>query len=176
MTTRTDTLQFTIAKGGAKRAAQVAVDALIIAGWTGRDAAAMEAHIRELEALGVRRPASTPIFYRGSASLLTQNEFIEVVGSASSGEVEPVLVSGEEEIYLGVGSDHTDREVETVGITISKQLCAKPVSRELWPLVEVASHWDDLVIRSWATRAGVRLGRGHQIRLYRALGSGPGGE
>ena len=156
MTTGNGALQFIVSKGGGKRSAQVTVDGLIIAGWTGRDAAAMEAHIKELEALGVKRPASTPIFYRAAAALLTQGEFIEVVGSASSGEVEPVLVSGEDEIYLGVGSDHTDREVETVGITISKQLCAKPVSRELWPLAEVAGHWDALVIRSWATRGGVR--------------------
>ena len=37
------------------------VSSLVIAGWTGRDPAAMEAHIVELEKLGVKRPASTPI-------------------------------------------------------------------------------------------------------------------
>ena len=29
---------------------------LVIAGWTGRNVEALEAHIRELEALGVKRP------------------------------------------------------------------------------------------------------------------------
>jgi hypothetical protein len=38
------------------------VKQLVIAGWTGRDINAFEAHIRELEAIGVRRPKSTPIF------------------------------------------------------------------------------------------------------------------
>ena len=42
-----------------------------IAGWTGRNLAALEAHIKELEALGVKRPKSVPIFYRNAASLLT---------------------------------------------------------------------------------------------------------
>ena len=37
---------------------------LIIAGWTGRDAEAVEKHILELEKIGISRPSSTPIFYR----------------------------------------------------------------------------------------------------------------
>ena len=47
------------------------ITALVIAGWTGRDAAAMEVHIVELEAIGVPRPQTTPCFYRAAANLLT---------------------------------------------------------------------------------------------------------
>ena len=36
---------------------------LVIAGWTGRDAARVEAHVRELEAEGIPRPPRTPMFY-----------------------------------------------------------------------------------------------------------------
>lgn len=133
-----------------------AIDTLIIAGWTGRDPAAMEAHIVELEKLGVKRPASTPIFYRGAAQLLTQAPTIEVVGEHSSGEAEPVIFSLPDGLWLGVGSDHTDRQVETIGITISKQLCAKPVGKTLWRFDEIARHWDDLIIRSYATKNGKR--------------------
>ena len=43
---------------------------VVIAGWTGRDRATLEAHIRELEALGIVRPKTTPTFYRVAASLL----------------------------------------------------------------------------------------------------------
>jgi hypothetical protein len=132
------------------------VSSLVIAGWTGRDPEAMEAHIVELEKLGVKRPASTPIFYRGSAALLTQSPEIEVVGDASSGEVEPVIFSLPDGLWLGVGSDHTDRQVETVGITISKQLCAKPVSTTLWRFSEVSARWDQLIIRSFAIKQGKR--------------------
>jgi len=149
-------LRFTGQEIGAQRSLEVDVSSLIIAGWTGRDAAAMEAHIVELEKLGVQRPKSTPIFYRGSAGLLTQAEEIQVVGEDSSGEVEPVIISAADGLWLGVGSDHTDRKVETIGITISKQLCAKPMSRELWRFDSVSDHWDRLMVRSWVTRDGKR--------------------
>ncbi len=43
----------------------VPISGLVIAGRTGRDEQALEKHIRELEALGVTRPKTTPIFYRG---------------------------------------------------------------------------------------------------------------
>ena len=41
-----------------------AIKSLVIAGWTGRNVAALEAHIKELEAIGVKRPKTVPIFYR----------------------------------------------------------------------------------------------------------------
>ena len=40
------------------REASVVIDTAIMAGWTGRDRAAVEAHIAELEAVGVPRPSS----------------------------------------------------------------------------------------------------------------------
>src|SRR5215471_15996274 len=90
----------------------VAIDQSIIAGWTGRDAEAVEKHIKELEVLGVKRPAATPIFYRVAASRLTTDPTIEVLGTQSSGEVEFVLLQTLGELWIGVGSDHTEREVE----------------------------------------------------------------
>jgi hypothetical protein len=150
------TLEFTIGQSDAGRTITVPVDSLIIAGWTGRDVAAMEAHIVELEKMGVSRPKKTPVFYRVSAALLTQAPEIEVPGNTSSGEVEPVIFSTPDGLWLGLGSDHTDRKVETIGITISKQLCAKPIGKALWPFAEIAEHWDDLIVRSWATQNGRR--------------------
>lgn len=150
------TLHFTSNEEQAQRSLDVAVTDLVIAGWTGRDASALEAHIKELEALGVARPKSTPIFYRGAASLLTHNEVIEVVGNASSGEIEPVLVSTSNGLWLGIGSDHTDRKVEAIGVTISKQLCAKPLARALWRFESVEHHWDELIMRSWITQNNER--------------------
>lgn len=138
-------------------AIEVPIVNLVIAGWTGSDPEAMEAHIVELEKIGVRRPKSTPIFYRAAASLLTQEGEIEVVGSASSGEVEPVLVSTEHGVLLTIGSDHTDRDVEAAGVTISKQMCAKPIAKRFWMLNDVQDHWSELVIRSWITVDGERF-------------------
>ena len=129
---------------------------LIIAGWTGRDTEAVEKHILELEEIGISRPSSTPIFYRASPDLLTQGEKITVVGNNTSGEVEVFIVFVEGELWLGVGSDHTDRETEAYSVAISKQACPKPISRTLWNYKDVEAHWDRLVLRSFVTIDGDR--------------------
>jgi len=129
---------------------------LVVAGWTGRDVAALEKHIRELEAIGVKRPKSTPIFYRVAASLLTTDDAIEVLGEHSSGEVEFVAYSLDGGTWIGLGSDHTDRKAEAVGVSLSKQMCAKPVSRDIWRFEDVAPHWDALVLRSYVGVNGER--------------------
>jgi hypothetical protein len=135
----------------------VEVKQLVIAGWTGRDQAALEKHIRELEQLGIARPASTPIFYRVAASRLTTRPSIEVSGDASSGEVEFFLLRQAGVLYIGLGSDHTDRKAETVGVSLSKQMCEKPVAAGLWELSSVEPHWDQLVLRSWIWENGERV-------------------
>lgn len=122
----------------------VAVAELVIAGWTGRDAAAVQHHIEELAAIGVPPPSSVPVYYRAAAANLTQAPVLQVLGPDSSGEAEPVLVSLADGLWLGLGSDHTDRKAEAAGIALSKQLCGKPVGTALWPLAEVEDHWDDL--------------------------------
>ena len=53
---------------------------LVIAGWTGRNLAAVQHHIDELAALGVPGPSKTPLFYRVSADLVTQADEIQVLG------------------------------------------------------------------------------------------------
>jgi len=126
------------------------VSELVIAGWTGRDQAALQKHIRELEDLGVKPPKTTPIFYRVAASLFTTAGEIEVSGPDTSGEVEFVLLKTETDLRIAVGSDHTDRKAETIGVSLSKQLCAKPVSAQSWRYDEVKPHWERLVLRSWA--------------------------
>ena len=70
----------------------VEIDSLIIAGWAGRNAAAIEHHIEELAALGIPRPSTTPLYYRVAAQTVTQSSRLVVLGPDSSGEVEPVLV------------------------------------------------------------------------------------
>lgn len=127
---------------------------VILAGWTGRDRLAQEKHIAELELLGVRRPPTTPVYYHVSSSRLRTSESIEVTGTDSSGEVEFVILQTGGSLWIGVGSDHTDRKVETYNITVSKQMCDKPIARELWLFDELKDHWDNLVLRSWAVNDG----------------------
>lgn len=121
---------------------------LVIAGWTGRNSAAIEHHIHELEALGVPRPSTVPLYYRVSHQQLTQSETVEALGTESSGEAEPVLFFTQGEWWLTVGSDHTDRQVETYSVAVSKQMCAKPVARVAWRWSDVVTRQDDLWLRS----------------------------
>jgi Protein of unknown function (DUF2848) len=150
-------LKFTVETLHGQETIDADVSTLIIAGWAGRDKEAMEHHIRELEALGVARPASTPTYYRVAAARLTQEAEVEDAGPHSSGEVETFLLSSGGVLYVGVGSDHTDRQVETVGVTISKQICDKPVATSVWCYEDVAAHWDNLILRSHAVIDGQKV-------------------
>jgi len=132
------------------------INQLVIAGWTGRNKEAVEHHIEELEKLGVARPRTVPCFYRGGENLLSTSSLFQVVGNDSSGEVEYVLFSLPDGLYVGLGSDHTDRKVEAYGVTVSKQMCPKPVSAEIWKFADLEDHWDSLMTRSWVTRNGKR--------------------
>src|SRR5207249_9829065 len=150
-------LSFERTTDGASDRVETAIHTLVVAGWTGRDEAALRHHIEELAAIGVPRPSSVPVFYRISVLNLTQADQIEVLGPETSGEAEPILVALPDGLWLGLGSDHTDRKAETFGIALSKQLCAKVVARVLWRLDEVADYWDRLMLRAFATIAGRRV-------------------
>lgn len=134
----------------------IAIDRLIIAGWAGRDAEGVAHHIRELEALGVTAPSTVPCYYPLAAALLTHDDVIEVPRADSSGEVEAVLLETPQGLLVAIGSDHTDRKVEAYDVTVSKQMCAKPISRDVWRFDEVADHWDSLIARCWRTLDGKR--------------------
>ena len=123
---------------------------VVIAGWTGRDEVALKKHIMELAEIGVKPPRTTPIFYRVANTLISHATAIQVSGPDTSGEVEFVLLSKPDGLYVTVGSDHTDRKAETIGVSLSKQLCEKPIAKEAWRYDEVKPHWDKLVLRSWA--------------------------
>ncbi|MFT4729387.1 MAG: hypothetical protein ACI9UN_003905 [Granulosicoccus sp.] len=124
-----------------------AIDQLIVAGWTGRDSHAVNHHIKELGQLGIAPPSAVPLYYRVSDSLLTQSPNIQVLGSASSGEVEPLILRQQDRWYLGLASDHTDRELEAHSVAASKQACVKPVAMQVWELDTVSNHLDDILIR-----------------------------
>jgi hypothetical protein len=121
---------------------------LVVAGFTGRDAAAVDAHIEELKELGVPAPPEVPVFFPLPNELLSPvPTVVRVRGGGTSGEAEPVLIrmpNGDS--YVGVGSDHTDRDLERESLAASKSACAKPLSASVWPFQEVASHWDELVL------------------------------
>ena len=131
--------------------------ALIMAGWTGRDRAAVDHHIAELAALGVPGPSRIPTFYRLDPALLAGPvPEIHVLGEDTSGEVEVVLLSLADGLWVGLGSDHTDRAMEAHGVALAKQLCRKPAAEGLWRFDEVSAHWDQLVLRAHILEGGER--------------------
>jgi hypothetical protein len=150
-------LTFTVEDKGVGTPLTLAIDRAVIAGWTGRDPVARDKHIAELEAIGIARPATTPIYYRVAASRITMADRVEVSGGDSSGEVEFVLIGWQGRIFVGCGSDHTDRKVEAYSVTVSKQMCDKPVASVLWELEDVIDHWDQMILRSWAVIDGARV-------------------
>jgi len=133
------------------------VDDLVCSGWVGRDRQALQAHIDELAKLGIPGPRRVPIFMNFSTYLLTTDDEITVVSHQSSGEVEYVLLCQGEEIWVTVGSDHTDRDVEMKSIPGSKQMYAKVLAPECWPYPDVKDHWDRLVLRCWVHQGIERI-------------------
>ena len=162
------TLRLTVrgAHGGSQTA-EVAVERLVVAGYTGRDRAKVMEHVRELAALGVPAPERVPALYPLSPELLTTGQRVTVGGARTSGEAECILVGTHDGLLVGVGSDHTDRELEREDVLRSKAVCPKPVGGAVWRYEEVAAHWDMLELRSWATDASGR--RAYQLGSVAAL-------
>lgn len=136
---------------------------MINAGYTGRDQESLRKHIEELKREGVSAPDSTPTAYEVITKLLYFDEEIEVVGERTSGEAEYVLLCGDGDVFVAVGSDHTDRELESVSIIKSKQLCPNLMSKRVWNLKEVRRDWDEILLQSW-----VEDERGERLLYQRA--------
>ncbi|GER10866.1 DUF2848 domain-containing protein [Variovorax boronicumulans] len=147
-------LSFELPEGSAPSTLDFEAKHLVIAGWTGRDTAAIEHHIEELAELGVPAPSTVPLFYRVAIQQLSQADVVQVVGADTSGEVEPLLFLHGGEFFVSIGSDHTDRALEAHSVALSKQICVKPVARSAWRLADVQERWDTLVLRSWIEEGG----------------------
>ena len=128
---------------------------MVNAGYVGKNQEEVRRHIEELAAKGIPGPKSVPVLYPVVCHALTTDSVIEVYGSETSGEVEYVLcVVSEDEVYVGLGSDHTDRHLEETDIPRSKQICPNLMGQTVWPLEEVESHWDDLLIAANVVKDG----------------------
>lgn len=122
---------------------------VVLAGYTGRDQDSVRRHVEELAAHGVPAPERVPAFYRVTPDRVIVADRIDVLGPHTSGEGEFVLLAAGGEVYVGVGSDHTDRGLERESVWLSKQLCPKVVGPQVWRLADAASHWDHVVLRSY---------------------------
>lgn len=134
------------------------VEHIINAGYTGRDQAAVQAHIDELKEEGIPAPDHTPTYFPKFFDRMTQDNVFEVLDETDhSGEAEFALLFQGGKIYVGTGSDHTDRKLEGVDIPKAKQVYPNTISRELWNLSDVIGHWDQLILRSWVRVDGKKV-------------------
>ena len=150
-------LNLTLDQKGRREPVSFSVRRMVNAGFVGRDREAVRRHIAELKREGVPVPEEVPTLYPVASYLITTGDMLEVVDESTSGEAEFVLLLEEGEIYVGAGSDHTDRNLEASSIIKAKQICPNVVSSVVWPYEELKDVWDDLVLRSWVEKDGQRI-------------------
>jgi len=121
-------------------------------GYSGRDRGLVERHVAELMAMGVPPPREVPVLYPLPSDRITMGDTIDVLDPCTSGEAEFVLFCTGSSVYVGVGSDHTDRRLERQNVLLSKLVCPNVVSRLVWRYEDVRDHWDSLELRSWVSR------------------------
>lgn len=144
-------------------------------GFTIRDPAKMQAHLDEVAKEGVPRPrvGTPPIVFPLSPWAVTCAEEVPVQYAKTSGEVEIVTyVDTDGELYVSVGSDHTDRELESIDIPWSKQVCPSVVAPRFWRWRDVAEVWDETEIASDVGDAGGQI-RPYQRAFVREFLSPP---
>lgn len=134
---------------------RVEIARVINAGYSGRDEAAVQAHIDEMVEAGLDAPDEVPItFELAPYTTLVDPGQVTVVGEHTTGEAEYGLVIAGEETYVVAASDQTDRELEPDGIQLSKQVAPNILSRTAWRLSNVRDHWDDIELTAWNSRDG----------------------
>jgi hypothetical protein len=155
MTVRTFTIE---SKDGSRELALDLVRSYNL-GFTIRDEEKMRRHLEECNRVGVPIPVVTrpPLVMPISTWAVVTDSSIEVQRHKTSGEVEiATVVDADGTVYVGVGSDHTDRALETIDIPWSKQVAPNVIAPTLWPWAEVEGHWDQIVMESWVVDGGER--------------------
>ncbi len=148
--------EFTVDEKAGRKHFSCEVRGAVICGYTGRNQSAVLKHIEELQKEGIPPPPSVPMYYSKPSWGLSVDGDIHVQGVQTSGELEFVLLLHNGILYVGLGSDHTDRELEKLDIPKSKQICPSVLSKTLWSYDDIKDHWDQIELRSWVTRNGER--------------------
>ena len=135
---------------------EINYDQVFAIGYAGRNMEKTMEHIRELEEqlrssgpeensddISVRHvsadPGKRPAFYRGKD--------LRGSGICDGGDRRKAF-------YIGLGSDHTDRELEGMSVLKAKQICAKPIGTILWDYEEIKEHWETIKPYSYQTVDG----------------------
>ena len=151
---RIDPIEMTVERQGRSELRSFDIASVAGARFSSRDVVAMR---RKMDAQLERADRFTgatktnPSIYRIARYLLTQGPQFEVQGPLTGGETEVVVIRSGEEIFISVGSDQCDRELDPVFPDKPKQMCPHPVASTAWPYNEVREHWDSLQLQSHVT-------------------------
>lgn len=147
-------MNFTVETLSGNKEINMTYERVFAIGYAGRNMEKTMEHIRELEEqLGVPAPKMIPTIFQCGNYTLTQEKDLHFLGAQTCGEVEYIIVIRDGKRYIGLGSDHTDRGLESVSVPKSKQCCAKPIASVLWDYDDVKAHWDSITLRSYQTLA-----------------------
>ena len=148
-------LSFTMPDGSIE---SVEVNALLNAGYAGRNQAEVASHIAELAALGVPAPSTTPALYPISPYLAQQTDRVDVQHGKTSGEAEWALIITDDDVLITAACDHTDRDLEVHSVAWSKNAAPDVLGTKAWRLSEIADRLDDIALEAW-------VGHGDTVEL-----------
>jgi hypothetical protein len=143
-------LKLTVARRDGEQALVFDVQRMYNLAFTLRDAARMQQHLDEIAKSGIPGPKvdRPPAIYPVSDWTITTAPEITVQREKTSGEVEITILKHDGSLLVGVGSDHTDRELEALDILWSKQVCPNVLAPTVWRWEDVKDHWDEISMES----------------------------
>lgn len=134
------------------------IERVIVVGYSGSNVEKINEHIKELEEeLGVPAPKRIPTIFECSLEVLTFNNNISFVGNMTSGEAEFLIIKDNNKIYIGLGSDHTDRKLESISVLKAKQICPKPFAKTLWLYDDIKDNWNNIKLESYQVVDGQEI-------------------
>ena len=130
-----------------------------VVGYSGSNKEKTMAHIKELEEqLNVAPPKKIPTVFEVSKELLTQDKDLVFVDDMTSGECEYIIMIKDGTIYIGLGSDHSDRRLEALSVPKAKQICLKPISKDFWKYDEIREHFKKIKLNSKIDAENYQMG------------------
>ena len=126
-------------------------------GRTSRDSGDVLKHVEELKKSGITLSGTDVAYHVKLTDRITTGTEIELLHPdvQSSGEIEPAfLVNDDGKIYVTVGSDRSDRHLQTFNSQLAKQVYDNVLSPVVWRYDDVIGHWDDILMESYIKEDG----------------------
>lgn len=149
-----DPIDMTIASLQGTEKRSIPLGSVAMARFASRDIEGMRKELDGRLARGESATRTNPSVCRIARHLLTQLSEFEVQGPLTGGEAEVVVIRDGNDIFISVGSDQSDRELEPLFQDKPKQMCHHPIACTAWPYSEVRNNWDTLRIYSHVVAGG----------------------